>query len=84
MQNNGNLIPALIPICNKPVKAEIRLIPVLFLFHAQNCCEREFFPQVPALFLCYSCIISFLVNFPNCLKTDSNSNCCRDVVEYLT
>ena len=64
-----NLIPALIPIRNKPVKAEIRLIPVLFLFHVQNCCERDFSRR----FLHYSCVIPILflfwVNFPNFLKT---------------
>ena len=59
MQNNGNLIPALIQICNKPVKAEIRLIPVLFLFHAQNCCERDFSRR----FLPYSCVIPVLFLF---------------------
>ena len=62
---NLNLIPAIFPICNEPVKAEIRLIPVPFLFHAQTCCGRDFFPQVPALFLCYSCAIFWEVKFPN-------------------
>ena len=37
----------------QPVKAEIRLIPVLFLFHAQNCCERDFSRR----FLHYSRVI---------------------------